>query len=152
MLVEVHSTVNGSHMYLREFIGRCEEFADKYNSEANLEHQFAALTSSFFSPNPVFRMFVSIDNEGVVQAHALVGVDEFMGSRTITIMQYWVDPPYKAPDEDKEQFFEAIKLWAKDVGAKNMRIFARNKAVARMFRMFYGFKERERVEMLIDME
>lgn len=131
---------------LKRLLERIEQFCSRYESEANPDIFFEALTESYYSVSPGFLMFAGIE-DGKMIGHAVYSMENFYGHKYVNMMQYWVDPDCKIDYKFKEKVFRDVKVWADEAGTDDVRIWARNEQVAELFEKVYGFERSEKVIM-----
>jgi hypothetical protein len=140
----VHYSFNNAGV-IRKAWDRINEFCQKYESEADLDILFEDVMQNYFSSSPRMLIFVLLDNEEIV-AHMLVTLDEYYGSRFITIQQYWKDPGVKIPMEIRIAVFQKMGQWGKDNGVSQLRIWAKDSDTADHFEK-YGFTRDQKIIM-----
>lgn len=141
----VHSTVGNTELLL-ELGTRAGEFCGRFDSEADPGLLFAEIAENHFSDFPSMLCFVG-HVDGEMKAHVIFRIENFMGHRFVNVMQYWHDDGAQVPVEFKHDVFEIVLNWAASAGIDDVRIWARNEGVAKIFEGIYGFRRREIVIM-----
>lgn len=141
--VPLHKSNPGTELYLRAACDRVAAFAEKYDPEANPDILYPLLVSSYLEATGMSLLLILRDAELI--GHCLLVVEDYYGTRSLNVNQYELDE--SIPDEIAKQGIADIAKNAARVGATKVRIQARNKRVARLFRTRYGFREAVKVPM-----
>lgn len=129
---------------------RVAHFCEEYRSDASIERLGQSILTNFAAEKPLLRVFAFLEcipqPDGsispVVRGHVLVEVDEWAGKKCLTVIQFELDRDAKIPRETLELGIRVLDEWARVEGASDIRIVARNTAVARLFRSRYGYEPR----------
>jgi hypothetical protein len=146
-LVIVNSHFNSG--YLIQVMERVRNFCIQFESDANPDIFCEAVAEAYFRENPGLYSFAVVDDAGKVVAHAIVTVENYYGTITINIPQFWKDKGVQIPGELYDRFFELVIGLAKANKATKIRMSARNSAVARVLGRL-GFKDTGRVVMQME--
>lgn len=117
---------------------RIEAFCRAYDSDADIPTLWQTLAENFASPGPQSIPLLLLDDKGMAIGHLLVCIEDWVGRRVCSIVQLEVDGALSA--EVIDPAFDWIKRWAIAQGCEILQCFARNDAVARLFRQKYGFE------------
>lgn len=134
----------GQRGLLFEYLQRIKSFCERYGTDADVIVMMEYITGMYYNKTPSMMLFVIVDEDEKIIAHALVSIEDFFGSKYINILQYERDE--KFPGDEKKKFFDFITEWGLTNGADRIKIQARNEAVAGLFEK-YGFSRSERVLM-----
>lgn len=124
---------------------RARRFCETYDSDADVEVMTAHLMAEMFAREPSHLILVGIQDEQAV-GHLVALIEDFYGSRGVTVTQLMVDREAHVPREVFRLGMDVVEQWARSVGACRIGNWARNPAVARLFQR-YGFEASERVLM-----
>jgi len=142
---QVHFAFNNPGL-IKRLWDRVSEFCRRYESESDREILFEEMMANYFNSNPRMLMFVCLDDEENIVGHLIATIDEYYGSKFITIHQYWKDPGIKIPDNLKAEVFIALGRWGELCGTDKVRVWARNSTVANLFEK-YGFERDKKIIM-----
>ena len=143
----VHISQGNLPRLLPEMMKRANGFNDKYNDGLDPNLFQAQLVHQAYQNAPTMLSIAILEGEDVI-GHCIVCLDEYYGERYAVVMQLEVDKGKGNGNvqEFLKQGIKAIDEWTKANGCTYQRIWARNKAAARMFSSL-GFKDTGRVLM-----
>lgn len=144
-LVFVHSTNASSRVYLKQVTDRVVDFCNKFDSDADPNVLFEAVTRSFYDPSPSLLLLAAVNDAGCVVAHLIGSMEEYFGSRYVNVLQFWKDSGVTLPAELKEKAAGALVAWGHANGTDTLRVWARNRWVAEHLKKDYSLVEEERV-------
>lgn len=144
-LLTVNAHAGGVSGFLIPLCNRVKDFCKDFDSDADPDILAEAVAEAYFRETPGLLPFI-VEEDGEIVAHAIVTVESYYGNINVNIPQFQKNKGTTIPPEIYEQFFTLITSWAKANGAGEIRMTARNKAVARVLGRL-GFYESERVFM-----
>lgn len=151
-VAQVHINNSGSiHAFGREFLSRVLSFCEKYDSDADKNVLFAEVVREMHTLDPSITGWVIYREDTMeVVAHCLVAVENYFGSRSVSVLQAELDEQHRPGRGVITEVWKKVKAYAYTRYIDRIKIMARNHKVARVFRRFYGFKESERRVMTYD--
>jgi hypothetical protein len=148
----MHVTQPETHDLLRESLERVVMFTTSQESDADAKRLYSEISSNYFQPNPLMRLWVGTDDDNKVVAHLLATVDDYFGGKFVTIHQCWKDMEIKDFTlDEKKQLVEIVKEFGRPFGCTDVRTFAMNEEVAKILET-YGFERTERVMLKVPIE
>jgi len=153
MKVQVmHVTQQETHALLRTALERVMAFVSMNESDADPEILYAELSSAYFQPNPTTMMWVGLNDDGAIVAHMVATIDNYYGGRFVTIHQLWKDPGEEITKKQRSEMFGSLFEWGASHGCQDVRVYAINETVARVFEEGYGFVRTKRVMLKVPIE
>lgn len=133
-----------------QLFGRIIEFCEKYGSDADPGRLIRSVATNYIAEPPILRAFGFVETKkfedgtaiSTLRGHVLVEVDEWAGRRCLTVVQFEIDHGYGITPELLQHGRSVLDEWARLEKATDVRIVARNEAVARLFRSRYGYEPR----------
>ena len=136
----LHKSNPAAWAFMPYALERIKKFAVKYQTDTNPDEIASLIMVHFVSDKPVLVAGVAYQPGDGVFAHVLACIDDITGNRFLTIMQMETDIPF-SDREPVKRMFEELKVWGLQNGAEEARIVTSDKAHARMFERYYGFKQ-----------
>lgn len=121
-------------------LSRIERFAVKYETDTPPEALSALVEQHFVSETPLLMAIVAYQSGKGVFAHALACIDDILGRRFLTIMQFETDIAF----EDRSELGKMLKqfeVWGQQNGATEVRLVTMDETHVRLFQRYYGFKK-----------
>ena len=129
------------------------EFTQANGSDADPKILFAELAAAYFQPEPTTCLWVGLNDDGEVISHLFATIDNYYGGkRFLMIHQLWKDKEYEITAEDKVVMFGSLMDWGKRNGCDEIRVYAMNKVVAKIFEEGYGFSPMDRTMLSLPIE
>lgn len=125
-----------------EALSRVRTFCRKYDSDADADLLCAHIKRNFDStsmPEPNLLLLVGVQG-GRMVGHLLASLDEWCGSRHLSILQYEADQGVAPPVGLMRAVLDQLGEWARQRGATAIQLLARNPALVRAFQRHYGFR------------
>lgn len=136
----------GERRILLDLLERIVSFCQSFHSDADPYILAEAAAEAYFSESPGMIMFAAVDDSGKVVAHLLASMEDYYGKKSVNVIQYWKDSGVKLPDHIYAGFWSFVNTWAEFNGAEDIKMTARNRAVADVLAK-HGFTETGRVLM-----
>lgn len=119
---------------------RIKAFCAKYPNDGSPEVICDQLAKSFTSDSPNLMCFLIIDEaDARVTGHFLAGFDDWLGTKFLSILQYEGEKGVS-----RKVVFDAMEQmqrWGRAMGCTQWRAITRNRTLARVFQIYYGFRE-----------
>jgi len=121
-------------------LNRIKRFAVKYETDTEPEALAALVEQHFVSEEPLLLVIVAYQSGEGVFAHALACIDDILGKRFLTIMQFETDIVF----EDRSELSRMLKqfeVWGQQHNATEVRLVTMDESHVRLFQRYYGFKK-----------
>lgn len=117
---------------------RIARFCRQYHSDADQEEIVTVYQHNFMMPDPKIIAIVALDNDRLI-AHLLISLDQWMGEKVATILQYEQEEDAQIPPEILQRTFAWVRNWAAEHGASHLQCLVRHPKLSKAFATHYGF-------------
>lgn len=124
--------------YLPLLLQRIRSFSQYHEGIGNPDALARAMEINFISDEPVLLALIIVDDDGQVIAHALVSLDEWLGTKYITLQQYQTDRAI--PRDRINEGLRYIENWGRLRGAEEARAVVDGEKLQRAYKIFLGLK------------
>lgn len=137
MVAPLHRAEAWAWAYMPQALARVRAFRANYEHYGDVERLVRVIEAHFLTDDPDVLLIVGVE-DGKVMGHMLLTLDEWLGSKFVTIQQYEVD--VALPREELRAHLALVETWARHKGAGEIRIIAEGPVRERAYRAFYGFE------------
>lgn len=137
-VLHFHPSAADAWRKMPELVSRVSRFIEGHGSAAEVTPMCEALVQHFAVANPAL-FALGFVSDGRLVGHILSQVEDFYGTRQITVLQYEVDHGNPLPRRFREEALGELLKVARAAGATRILALCEDERVGRAHSIFHGF-------------